>query len=102
MANLIRSPKSGSDWTRYELRAYNIVVVPETVATFFGSAQLPPSTISPEILAYVAYPAAGLPKGERLFFNFLEEVMMPSSGDMEETAVGDFAAHLLGLPAWIR
>ncbi|KAM6497621.1 hypothetical protein JOM56_005569 [Amanita muscaria] len=86
MANFIRSPKSGSDWGRNELRAYNIVIVPETVAAFFGNAQLPPSTINPEILAHVAYPAAGLPSDERLFFDLLEEAMLPPPGDLKESA----------------
>ncbi|KIL62419.1 hypothetical protein M378DRAFT_165789 [Amanita muscaria Koide BX008] len=95
MANLIRSPKSGSNWTRNDLRAYNIVVVPETVATFFGNANLPPSTINPAIFAHAVYPAAGLPKDECLFFDFMEEAMMMPPG--EETAVNDFVAHLLGL-----
>ncbi|KIL60759.1 hypothetical protein M378DRAFT_187705 [Amanita muscaria Koide BX008] len=97
MANFIRSPKSGSDWGRNELRAYNIVIVPESVAAFFGNAQLPPSTISPEILAHVAYPAAGLPSDERLFFDLLEEAMLPPPGDLKESAVNDFVAHLLRL-----
>ncbi|KAF8478111.1 hypothetical protein DFH94DRAFT_653290 [Russula ochroleuca] len=93
MANLIRSAKPGSDWTRNELRAYNIEVVPETVATFFGNANLPAPTISPAILAHEVYPAAGLPTEDRLFFDLLEEAMMPPPG--EETAVDDFVVYLL-------
>jgi hypothetical protein len=93
MANLIRSVKPGSDWTDNELRAYNIEVVPESVATFFGNSNLPPPTIGPAILAHQTYPAAGLPTDERLFFYLLEEAMMFPPG--EESAVDDFAAHLL-------
>jgi hypothetical protein len=52
MANLTRFAKHGSKWTKNDLRAYNIEVVAETVATFFGNANLPPSTISPAILAH--------------------------------------------------
>ena len=95
MANIIRSPKHGSDWTENELRAYNIEVVPENVATFFGNPNLPPPTVSPAILAHETYPAAGLPTDDRLFFNLLEDAMTIPSG--EESAVDDFAAHLLRL-----
>jgi len=38
MAELLRSAKSGSDWTRNELMAYNIRIVPQTPERFFGSA----------------------------------------------------------------
>ena len=43
MANLIRSAKIGSDWTEYELAAYNITVVCQTKAEFFGVNDLPDS-----------------------------------------------------------
>jgi len=95
MANLIQSAKPGSKWTTKELLNYNIEVVPETVATFFGNANLPPSTISPTILAHEVYPAVGLPRDDRLFFHFLEDAMILSPG--EESAVADFAVHLLRL-----
>ena len=95
MANLIRSVKPGSDWTDSELRAYNIKAIPESVATFFGSPNLPPPTIGPAILAHQTYPAAGLPiDDERIFFYLLEEVMTPSEFG---SAVVDFAIHLLRL-----
>ncbi|KAG1885834.1 hypothetical protein F4604DRAFT_1918509 [Suillus subluteus] len=35
MANLIRSSKSGSDWTFYELMAYNITVTAQPPEQFF-------------------------------------------------------------------
>ena len=97
MANLIRSVKPGSDWTDNELRAYNIEVVPESVATFFGNSNLPPPTISPAILAHETYPAAGLPHlpdDVRNFFDLLEAVMTPSEW---WSAVVDFSIHLLRL-----
>ena len=86
MANIIRSPKHGRDWTKNDLRAYNIEVVSENVATFFGNADLPPPNISPSILAHETYPAAGLPTDDRLFFDLLYD-----------SAVDDFAVHLLRL-----
>ncbi|KAJ3510103.1 hypothetical protein NLJ89_g4865 [Agrocybe chaxingu] len=41
MAQLIRRPKSGSDWTANELAAYNITVVFQDAATFFETPDLP-------------------------------------------------------------
>jgi len=41
MAHIIRTPKSASDWTHNELRAYHIVVRDESVASFFGVDVLP-------------------------------------------------------------
>ena len=38
MVDIIRSAKSGSDWTRNELLAYNIKVVPRPPEQFFGAA----------------------------------------------------------------
>ena len=38
MAEAIRSAKSGSFWTRIELIAYNIKIVPQTPEQFFGAA----------------------------------------------------------------
>lgn len=38
MAEVIRSAKYGSDWTRSELIAYNIKIVPQTPEQFFGAA----------------------------------------------------------------
>ena len=95
MANIIRSPKHGRDWTKNDLRAFNIEVVSENVATFFENADLPPPNISPSILAHETYPAAGLPTDDRLFFDLLDEVMHPCP--VEKSAVDDFAVHLLRL-----
>jgi hypothetical protein len=50
MANLIRFAKSGSDWTRGDLDAYNIHVHVEDTATFFGIPDLPQPQVDPEIL----------------------------------------------------
>ncbi|KAI0255745.1 hypothetical protein BJV78DRAFT_1151243 [Lactifluus subvellereus] len=96
MATVIRSAKSGSDWTTNELQAYNIDVQLEDVATFFGVAQLPPTTISQVILSHANLPALGLPnKADRIFFALLDDAMAIAPG--EESAVDDFAAHLLSM-----
>ncbi len=66
MANIIRSAKSGSDWTRNELAAYHIECHREDPLTFFEVQALPHPQIDPM-------------------------AMSPRSG---ESAVDDFAAGL--------
>jgi hypothetical protein len=71
MATAIWSAKSGSNWTTNELRAYNIDVQLEDVATFLGVTQLPATTLSQTILSHVNLPTAGLPNKDRLAFFLL-------------------------------
>ncbi|KAK0462365.1 uncharacterized protein EV420DRAFT_1761604 [Desarmillaria tabescens] len=54
MTNLLRTAKSGSDWGRRELRAYNIVVEYQDATTFFGVDPLPQPPVAAEILHNVA------------------------------------------------
>lgn len=96
MTTLIRSTKSGSEWTKNELRAYNITVTPQNVATFFGNPILPQPSVHQIILDNEEYPANGInDTNDRNFFFYLEEAMAIPPG--EESAVDDFAAHLLAL-----
>ena len=96
MSTLIRSTKSGSEWTKNELRAYNITVIPQNVATFFGTPTLPQPSVHQIILDNEEYPPNGIAdKNDRKFFFYLEEAMAISPG--LESAVGDFTAHLLAL-----
>jgi len=96
MAAIIRSAKSGSDWTTNDLRAYNINVVNEDIITFFGIDQLPPPPVRQAILTNLDYPANGLPDREdRLFFDYMHYAMLTPPG--EESAVDDFAAHILSM-----
>ena len=96
MATLIRSTKSGSEWTKNELRAYNITVTPQNVATFFGNPILPQPSVHQIILDNTEYPHDGIAdKDDRNFFFYMEEAMSIPPG--EESAVDDFAAHLLAL-----
>ncbi|KIL62602.1 hypothetical protein M378DRAFT_80878 [Amanita muscaria Koide BX008] len=92
MAQLIRSAKSGSDWTDNELFAFNIVVQDVDVATFFGAPQLPPTTVSPVVLNNTFRPAppAVISKEDRLFFKYLDRANIG-----EKAAVDDFAGHIL-------
>jgi hypothetical protein len=53
MANFIRSPKSGNDWTDNELLAYNIDVVIKSDKEFFGEVpEKLPEGISHQLLEY--------------------------------------------------
>jgi hypothetical protein len=53
MANFIRSAKSGSDWTKNELLAYNIRTVPKSDTGFFGEVpEKLPENLSKEFLEY--------------------------------------------------
>ncbi|KIJ13974.1 hypothetical protein PAXINDRAFT_100449 [Paxillus involutus ATCC 200175] len=92
MAQLIRSAKSGSDWSGNELFAFNIVIQDVDAATFFGVPQLPATTVSPVILNNLARPPppAVVTKEERIFFEFLNRANIS-----EVAAVDDFATHIL-------
>lgn len=92
MANLIRSPRSGNDWSENELRAFNIQVASVGTARFFGNTELPPSTVSPAILNNAQMPPGTISKEDRLFFEYLSDVERSSQ---EGSAVDDFPAHIL-------
>lgn len=93
MAALIRSAKSGSDWTPNELAAFNITVRHVDVQQFFGVAQLPAPTVAPVILNHGDRPNGQLSKTERQFFSRLNNASFHPV-DVEST-VGDFAKMLL-------
>ncbi|KAI6131821.1 hypothetical protein EV401DRAFT_2193535 [Pisolithus croceorrhizus] len=50
MAQMLRTAKSGNDRTINELNAYNIKVIYEDTATFFGTPHLPAPTINPNVM----------------------------------------------------
>ena len=98
MANIIRSAKSGSDWTINEVVGFNITVMDDNVVTFFGNPNLPASTVDPIILNNVSLPPGRVAKSTRLFFRYLEDAMERfPPGQPTEAAVDTFAFHLLGL-----
>ncbi|KIJ58474.1 hypothetical protein HYDPIDRAFT_68087, partial [Hydnomerulius pinastri MD-312] len=94
MANIIRSAKSGSDWTSNDLAAYNIAVHRQPADTFFGYT---PSTISDGIDP--AFLTATLPPNENLsdqtyrLLQYLHLATHANSG--QESAIHDFAKELL-------
>ena len=94
MANLIRSAKSGSDWTRRELAAYNITVVSQTKPEFFGVNDLPVPA-QPTIIGFMAAEDradAQEDDTKKLLF-YLYLVLNPKAG--QEAAVDNFMAKLL-------
>ncbi|KAH8993687.1 hypothetical protein EDB92DRAFT_1852753 [Lactarius akahatsu] len=96
MATLIRSTTPGSSWTRDELRAYNITVASQDIATFFGNPTLPQPSIRQVTLEDETYPPEGVAnKDDRKFFVYLEDATKPPPG--EESSVDTFATHLLSL-----
>ena len=50
MTDLIRSAKSGRDWTLSDLDAYNIRLVSQEAAQFFGVEVLPDPSVDSELL----------------------------------------------------
>lgn len=92
MANLVRSAKSGSHWTKNELLAFNIRVATVDLPAFFGCTELPPAPNFPVFLTNLDRPGGPLPKNERQFFQYMEAADKASS---EESAVNDFAAFIL-------
>jgi hypothetical protein len=79
------------------LRARKIQVVPETVATFFGNANLPASKLNPAILEYENLDTpSGLPEDDDQFFKLLKVAMKKDPISLE-SAVDEFASHLLYL-----
>ena len=98
MANLIRSAKSGSVWTQAELDAYNITIVSENAATFFGLTVLPQPHIDQELLDNQDAANMTADKNAELI-NLLDLAMVPSE---EESAVVDFAVELFKALGYVR
>jgi hypothetical protein len=91
MANLIRSAKSGSDWTQSDLDAYNIHVHVDDTATFFGIPDLPQPQVDPEILNVESADNMTVDKNAELI-TLLDIAMIPTGP--EESAVDDFTVQL--------
>ena len=94
MANIVRSAKSGSDWTENELVAFNIRIDNFDAATFFDNANVPLPSVSPVILNNLEMPAGPLGKSDRQFFHYLRDAMRATGGG---ACIGDFAAFILRL-----
>jgi hypothetical protein len=95
MDSLIRSAKSGNDWTENDLRAYNIQIQCEDVATFFGDASLPLPEVDEEILTTLeAKDMSSTPN--TALIRLLDRAMIPAP-DREKSAVRNFAFQLFDI-----
>lgn len=92
MANLLRNSKSGSDWTINDLTAYNITIVRQNAAIFFGQADLPLPSRHPDLLNRLTADEMADEESYQVV-RYMDLAMDPVPG--EESAVDDFAMQLL-------
>ncbi|PBK78988.1 hypothetical protein ARMGADRAFT_1093577, partial [Armillaria gallica] len=96
MANIIRSAKSGSDWTSNDLIAYNIAIRRQSSETFFGyKPNTIPDAIDPAFLTATIPPQDNLSDGTYRLLQYLDLATHANSG--QESAIDDFAKELLRL-----
>ncbi|THV04066.1 hypothetical protein K435DRAFT_714828, partial [Dendrothele bispora CBS 962.96] len=98
MAHLIRSAKSGSDWTLNELRAYNIYLHRQDHLTFFGVAALPRPNVDPELINNADATDMAESQNAELI-TLLDLAMSHRSG---ENAVGDFVVQLFRTMGYVH
>ena len=92
MANIIRNAKSGNDWTKNDLVAYNISLVSRNAAEFFGQDPLPVPKNHPQLLTHPT--TDGITDDDA--YRVLEYMDFAMTGvPNEESAIDDFATHLL-------
>jgi hypothetical protein len=92
MANLIRSAKSGSDWTTAELKAYNITVVSQDAQTFFGVHPLLEPQVDAEILNV---PTADAMTNDANYHLLCYTDLVMNRVPTQESSVDDFSVALL-------
>ncbi|TEB35467.1 hypothetical protein FA13DRAFT_1728279 [Coprinellus micaceus] len=94
MAQLIRSAKSGSDWTIAELLAYNVSITPTSPAVFFQSGSDPSlDHLDPAILTS---PGGDDPNLSDIAADYLGYLDLATHAS-QESAIDDFAAATLKL-----
>jgi hypothetical protein len=94
MANLIRSAKSGSDWTINELRAYNITVRRQDAVVFFGHELGSIDHLDPNLFTSVDPTiATNLSKETYRFLAYLDLASRANAG--QESAINDLARSTL-------
>lgn len=97
MSNIIRNAKPASDWTRNDLVAYNISLVPCDAAKFFGqdpppSPSLPVLNNHPQLLTHPTTDDITDKDAYRVLeYMDLTMTLAPN----EVSAVDDFVTHLL-------
>jgi hypothetical protein len=91
MANLIRSPKSGSDWTTNELIAYNITVTAQSPQEFFRRNPEPSLAGVDPSLIDSAVDADNVPDST---FEYLTHLDLATNAG-QESFIDDFARETL-------
>lgn len=99
MANLLRTAKSGNDWGRSELRAFNIVVEYQDAPAFFGIDPLPQPPVAAELLNNVEAEDMADERNYTLL-RYMDLAMNPVPA--QESAVDDFAIELLKTLGYAR
>jgi len=94
MANLIRSAKSGSDWSTNELLAYNIAVQRQDVVNFFGHELGPIDHLDSNLLSSAdPTTASDFSKETYRFLIYLDLASRANAG--QESAIDDLAKSVL-------
>ena len=97
MADLIRSAKSGSDWTSNELAAYNITVRRQSAPDFFGyQPNTIPEYLDPEFVHSPVPPNDSI--ADVATFRILQYIDLATRANAtQESAIDDVARELLRL-----
>lgn len=101
MANIIRSAKSGSDWTANDLLAYNIRVSSQSPDNFYG-IPLPPAGLSnlDPYLVSGTLSTQGLSDETYRLLQYLDLASRANAG--HESAVNDFTREILRVLGYER
>ena len=91
MSRLIRTPKSASDWTDNELKAYRITIEEQDPMLFFGEEKLPNPNCPRDFLIYMTRSINTDDVTDDLLWR-MEDAMRGS--DPGEGAIDDFASRL--------
>ncbi len=96
MANLVRSAKSGNDWTSNDLAAYNITVHRQSAETFFGyTPNTIPNAVDPAFITAMVPPNENLSDNTYRLLQYLDLATRTHYG--QESAIHDFSKELLHL-----
>jgi hypothetical protein len=99
MAQLIRSAKSGSDWSRQALLAYNITINVQTSAQFFGrEPDAPLDNLDQDFISYcfgADDDQTSISDHTLRLIQYLDLATRANAG--QESAIDDFAKELLRL-----
>ena len=92
MANLICIAKTSGAWTIGDLDSYNITLLLQDTATFFGTQHLPQSQVNSDILNVQSASNMTISDNQQLI-SLLDYAMNPAPAS-EESAVSDFMVQL--------